>query len=449
VDILTFFTCFETLATRTGCRQLAVVAQAMLSLTGRITKLSLSRWANKGGSYRTINRLFAARLNWAEILVKFFQTHLFNPTDEYILAGDETVISKSGRETFGIDRFFSGLQSQVIKGLSFFVFSLVNVRERKSYPLLVKQIIRSPAEKQAARERKTKRAKKSKSQQQEQRPGRRKGSLNKNREELNLSAELLRINSLLSLLLKLMRVFVRVKYLALDGHFGHHQAVLMARANGLHLISKLRKDAALFEKYTGQYSGRGARKKYGEKLHYEKLPSAYLKKSESQAECLTRFYQGIFLSKSFGSRLNVVIIEKTNKKSGKVGRAVLFSSDLELSSEKMVEYYGLRFQIEFNFRDAKQHFGLEDFMTRTEMGVANAANVSFLMVNLSAKLLAESGGKCVGINDLKSQFRGVKYALETIKLVEPKAEGILIEKVKEAMSQIGSIHRHNFSVSSA
>ncbi len=88
-------------------------------------------------------------------------------------------------------------------------------------------------------------------------------------------------------------------------------------------------------------------------------------------------------------------------------------------------------------------------MNQTEVRVENGANLSFLMVNLSAKLLKESDGKCIGINDLKSQFRGVKYALETIKLIQPKAEHILIEKVKEAISRIGSIHRHNFSASSA
>ncbi len=147
--------------------------------------------------------------------------------------------------------------------------------------------------------------------------------------------------------------------------------------------------------------------------------------------------------------MNVVMIEKVNLKSEKVGHAILFSSDVELSSEKLIEYYSLRFQIEFNFRDAKQHFGLEDFMNQTEVRVENAANLSFLMVNLSAKLLKESDGKCIGINDLKSQFRGVKYATETIKLIQPKAEHTLIEKVKEAISRMGSIHRHTFFASSA
>jgi putative transposase len=448
VDILTFLACCSTLTTPTSCRQLAIIAQAMLTMTGRMTMLSMSRWTARGGSYRTINRFFAAKLPWSEMLVKFFETHLFNPKNEYILAGDETVVSKSGAETFGIDRFFSGLRSQVIKGLSFFVISLINVEERKSYPLAVKQMVRSEAEKAAIRARKQKIAKKSKKTKSKPR-GRSPGSLNKDKTKLELSPELLRINSLLSALLKLIRVFGAVKYIALDGHFGHNQAVLMAHEHDLHLISKLRKDAALFEKYEGEYSGHGPRKKYGEKLNYAQLLKKYLKNSERDGEIITNYYQGIFLSKSFARELNVLIIEKINLKSEKIGYAILFSSDVQLNWEKMLEYYSLRFQIEFNFRDAKQHFGLEDFMTRTENGVENAANLSFLMVNLSAKLLTESSGKCIGINDLKSQFRGVKYALETIKLIQPKAESILIERVKEAISRIGSIHRHNYFASSA
>jgi putative transposase len=338
-----------------------------------------------------------------------------------------------------------------VRSLEFFVFSLINVRERKSYPLLVKQTIRSEAEKEAIKARKAKRAKTAKKTKTAKKKltGRPQGVLNKDKTKLDLSPELLRINELLKVTLKLVRAFVAVRHLALDGHFGHNQAVLMARANDLHLISKLRRDAALYEKYEGEYSGHGPRKRYGDKINYEKLPKKYLKKSEREGEIITNYYQGIFLSKSFGSELNVVIIEKINLKTEKIGHALLFSSDVELNWEKLIEYYSLRFQIEFNFRDAKQHFGLEDFMTTTEVGVENAANLSFLMVNLSAKLLKEQAANCIGINDLKSQYRGVKYALETIKLVQPKAEMILIEKVKAVISRIGSIHRHNFSNSSA
>ena len=60
-----------------------------------------------------------------------------------------------------------------------------------------------------------------------------------------------------------------------------------------------------------------------------------------------------------------------------------FSSDLALGYEKLIDYYRLRFQIEFNFRDAKQYWGLEDFMNVTQRSVYNGANLSLFMVNLS------------------------------------------------------------------
>lgn len=147
--------------------------------------LGISRWSEKGGSYRTVQRFFATVLPWNEVFSKFFETHIFNPEHEYIVAGDETVVSKSGAETFGIDRFFSGLKGKVIRGLSFFVLSVVDVRERKSYPLSVAQTVKSEAEKQASKSRQKRKPKKPKATK-----GRRKGSLNRDKTEVNLSPEL-------------------------------------------------------------------------------------------------------------------------------------------------------------------------------------------------------------------------------------------------------------------
>jgi putative transposase len=175
------------------------------------------------------------------------------------LAGDATTVTKSGAQTYGIGRFFREFARQVVSGLEFFVFSLVDVADRRAYPLAVRQTVRSEAEKAAIKERKRKRAKKAKKVKSKPK-GRKKGSLNKDKNELSLSPELVRTGELLSGLRKLLRVFVRIKYVALDGHYGHHQAVLMAIENDLHLISKMRKDAALYEKYAGEYGGKGARK---------------------------------------------------------------------------------------------------------------------------------------------------------------------------------------------
>lgn len=441
MEILTLFAPFSTLTSNTSIRHLTLIAEAVFSLTGRVTMSGISRWAEKGGSYRTVQRFFATTFLWTALHIKFVESHFFNSSHEYILAGDATTITKSGKNTFGINRFFSGVLGKVVKGLEFFALSLIDVTNRKSYPLSVKQTIREKEETGKPKKKPFKKKKSSGKKKPANLKGRPKGVLNKDKMKLELSSELVRIHELLQSVLKLLRVFVSVKYLALDGHYGHNQAVLMARSNCLELIGKLRKDAVLFEKYEGEQKPKGARKKKGERLSLDEIPSRYRQKQMREKEIVTSYYAGVFLHPSFGMELEVVIIEKKNEKQQKIARAILFSSDINLSWEKIVEYYSLRFQIEFNFRDAKQHFGLEDFMNQTERGVENAVNLSFLMVNVSAKLLAEKGGSCVGINDLKSQYRGAKYARWIIKKVLKKAEPIKIEELIEEVGRLGCIHQ--------
>ena len=215
MDILSLLACFQPLVTRVSMRHFSLIVPALLTMTGRAGDArDFARWTEKGGSYRTVQRFFATELPWTKLLVKFFRTHLCSAEDEFILAGDATTITKSGKLTHGIGRFFRGFARHVVSGLEFFVFSLVDVAERKAYPLCVKQTVRREAEKAAIKLRQKKRSKKSKPKPK----GRPKGSLNKDKKELNLSPELLRINKLLSDLLKLLRIFVKIKYVALDGH---------------------------------------------------------------------------------------------------------------------------------------------------------------------------------------------------------------------------------------
>ncbi len=148
------------------------------------------------------------------------------------------------------------------------------------------------------------------------------------------------------------------------------------------------------------------------------------------------------MHKEFAQALNVVVLVKTNLKTQARAHVLLFSSDVGLAWAKVVEYYGLRFQIEFTFRDAKQHWGLEDFMNVTETGVSNAANLSLLMVSLSAVLVREareSDPQC-SILDLKASYRGSKYVAETLKLLPEKLDEGLVRRIVRHVACLGRIH---------
>ena len=92
-------------------------------------------------------------------------------------------------------------------------------------------------------------------------------------------------------------------------------------------------------------------------------------------------------------------------------------------------------------------------MNTTEVGVENAANLSFLLVNVSAKLLQNGAATEGSVLDLKTRFRGLKYALEAIKILLEKPATIVmpeaVEEVKARISQLGRIHPTKAAFSSA
>jgi putative transposase len=447
MDILALFQCLQPHVTATTCRQGSRIALAMLVMTGRVTMLGIARWAGTGGSYRTVQRFFSTAIPWAMLLWVFFRQHLYRPGDVYLLAGDEVVVTKAGKTTYGLDRFFASLYGKPVPGLAFFTLSLVSVQARRSFPMRVEQVVRSAAEKAAS---KAKAAAKQQHPSADKRPrGRPKGSKNKNKAEVPLTPELGRITAMLDALLKLIAGFLPLTYLVLDGHFGNHNALYMARQANLHLISKLRCDAALYLPSLGPYAGRGPRRKYGHKVDYDNIPVQYLKETTVEGPMQTCIYQMQLLHKEFAQPLNVVIMVKTHLHTQAQAHVILFSSDLALPYTLLVDYYRLRFQIEFNFRDAKQYWGLEDFMNATPTGVINAANLSLFMVNVAYRLRADvrQRDQDYSILDLKADCRASKYVEETIKMLPEKPEPVLFAKILNQVAGLGRIHASQLSVS--
>jgi hypothetical protein len=419
---------------------LSRIVAALLVMTGRVTMLGISRWAGPGGSYRTVQRFFSQALPWAMLFWVFFRQHIYCADEVYLLVGDEVVATKAGKHTHGLDRFFSSLYGKPIPGLAFFALSVVSTRQRRSFPICVEQVVRSQAEKAASKAKAAK--KKQPPSTTKRRPGRPKGRKNTPKADVTLTPELVRITGMLSALRQLIAGVVSLTYLVLDGHFGHHNALHMARQHNLHLISKLRCDAALYVPYTGPYAGRGPHRKYGDKLDYSNLPVSSLKETTVEGQMKTCVYQMQLLHKEFTQPLNIVIIVKTNLRTQARAHVVLFSSDLALAYAPLVDYYGLRFHIEFNFRDAKQYWGLEDFMNVTPTGVTNAANLSLFMVNVAYRLRRDSHphDSAYSVLDLKADCRGSKYVEETIKLLPEKPEPILLAKILNRVASLGRIH---------
>jgi hypothetical protein len=207
------------------------------------------------------------------------------------------------------------------------------------------------------------------------------------------------------------------------------------------LVSKLRHNAALYLPYSGQKPRRGPTPRYGDKLDYRALPADALVHTLTEATLVTHTYHLTVLHKDFPDPLNLVVLLKIQTHTARCAHVVLFSTDLALSAAQLVDYYSLRFQIEFNFRDAKQFWGLEDFMNTSEQAVTNAANLAFLMVNLSAVLLQTHRlhQPDFSLLDLKAHFRARRYLDEAIKSLPVSPEPHLMARLWHSFSRLGSI----------
>jgi putative transposase len=204
------------------------ISEALLAMTGRITMLSISRWTGKGGSYRTIQRFFKGSIQWDALNWAIIKRSL-SSQGVILVAGDATTVTKSGKKTYGLGRFFSSIYSRAVPGIAFQTLSLIDVTTRSSWPLLIEQMLPRPKQDKSTTTatKKVKRAK-----------GRPKGAKNKNHRDVKLNAEMTQVKALLIRLLELTKGTLSLVYFVYDGAFGNNAAVQMTRQVGLHLISK-------------------------------------------------------------------------------------------------------------------------------------------------------------------------------------------------------------------
>ena len=170
------------------------------------------------------------------------------------------------------------------------------------------------------------------------------------------------------------------KHIVADAFFSKITFVEKLTDNNYEVTSRLRNDAALQYLFNGkQKKGRGRPKKFDGKVDYNNLNMNYFKLIEESDK--TKIYHAIVHSKSLKRSINLVIVYTKNKKAW--SHKLYFSTDLTLNAHAVLKHYRSRFQIEFLYRDAKQHTGLEDLQARSENKLDFHFNLSLSTINIA------------------------------------------------------------------
>lgn len=408
------------------------IVETMIFMNGNKNMLNISRWSEL--KYKKVERFFDKIFCWMSINIGILSYFLIDR--ELILASDETISTKSGKKTHGIGLFWSSILKKSVKSISISSLSIIDVLNNKSYQLYSKQLIFTKEEKLEI-ERKKEKIKKSKGK----KVGRPKGSKNAKQEKKETGTFRL-LREILELYVK--KTKFKIKHFVGDGKYANNVCSNICNGLGISLVSKLQHNSALyyeFDKLEGK-KRRGRPSKYGKKIEIDKLEDKYLKSIKEIDGEIEKIFQIKCLNKSFDNPLNVIFIINTNIETKKTTYAILFSTDLELSYQKIRTYYSSRFQIEFNFRDEKQFWGLEDFMNTKEIRIHNFINLSAFMVNFSQIIIHEhrKNNKLFSVNDLIALTRSKFYTSRILKLIKKEYNNFYFDENTINPYPIGSIN---------
>ncbi len=332
---------------------------------GKANFTNLSRYGDY--SERTYRRQYQKSFDFIPFHAQTIAAAV-DPSREQIAAIDCSFISKSGKQTWGVDNFYNGSISKSQKGLEISVIAVVDVSAHQGYTLCVKQTATTdrqpitPAQPTKKKKKKGKNKSKSKA---------------KAKTEPVISE---RVKGYLEQI-KTTRSHlpVAVKYLVADSFYSKKSVVDGVIEIDLHLVSKLRIDADLRYCYTGEQKPKGAPRKYDGKVDLSDLSRLEFGGELANG---TKLYSQVVWHVSLKRKIRIVyLLDQRNPDKQRV--ALLFSTDPTIDPIRLYEYYKSRFQIEFIFRDAKQFTGLCDCQSRQQQSLDFHFNASLAALNLA------------------------------------------------------------------
>lgn len=307
-----------------------------LALRGRYNFTNLSRWGEFGED--TYRKHFGRSFNWLE-----FNGALVNERldKQRIIAFDPCFVPKSGKHTAGVGYYYSGCAGREQRGLEFCGIAAVDLADKATLHLEAIQTLRSDDE-----------------------------------SPLAFYARLLcqRKKTLSAL----------GRYVAVDAYFARNPFISCLTRQGFEVITRLRKDSRLRYLYHGPHrKGRGRRKTYDGRMDPRVLRMDHFTPCAQAEDASWTAYHAIVNVQAWKRKVRLVVVQHFDEK-GELKTFRLYAcTDLNLDGGEVLHMYQCRFQIEFLFRDAKQHTGLTHCQARSKEKLYFHLNTALTAVSLA------------------------------------------------------------------
>lgn len=316
------------------------ILMLFMGIRGRYNFLNMARYGKY--SEQTYRNNFEKGFNFIA-----FNIELINQScsSHRIIAFDPSYIPKSGKHTDHLGWFWSGTSGKALKGLELGGLAVIDVDNNTAMSL---EAIQTPSSKELKKQGMT------------------------------------LVDHYAKIIVERKELLCPLSdYFVVDGYFAKQGFVeTITTQTGLHVISKLRGDANLHYLYRGaQSEQRGRPKKYDGKVQIKNIDKRRIRLEYENEH--SKVYCGIVWSSGLKREVKIAYVEYWKEGAYTGQYAVLFSTDLNLKGELIYLYYKSRFQIEFLYRDAKQHCGLNHCQGRSENKLHFHFNASLTAVSLA------------------------------------------------------------------
>lgn len=198
-----------------------------------------------------------------------------------------------------------------------------------------------------------------------------------------------KLDQAVEMLIQLAHHFDGVRLLvACDSWFGNNGLFKPLRkhlGNSVHLLSRLRSNIVLYAMPQNETSKkRGRPRKYGLRLgSCAEMAARFISHASIHRVFLYGKYRDVnafsqtVMLKTLKCPVRVVWIFR------KTQWVALFSTDMDLSIEQIIEYYGARWKIESGFKEIKQDIGSSKSQTRNAHAVINHINFSMMAATIT------------------------------------------------------------------
>ena len=313
---------------------------------------------------QTYRNNFTTEVDWVAYNTDLTRKVFSDPSDLLAIAVDQSHITKSGKCTWGVGRFWSGCDQSVMPGLEITGIGAVNATRRECMAL---RAVQTPGKSWLAE------------------------NLGKDGKKVDLHDWYIKaVKDYASQLQAITDILVA------DALYSTEKIVTAMVLLGFVMVSRLRKDTVLRYVYTGPRTGkRGAPRKYDGKIDPVNPDLGRMERVDALCgEEEGEFYTLVANVKCLKRDVRLVIwypkgIAGISEKGG--GYKLFFSTDTQMDAEKCVAVYKSRFQLEFVFRDGNQFTGLEDCQARSKEKLDFAFNASLAAINTAKAAIMEMG----------------------------------------------------------